>query len=64
LPRVHGSPIFVGPVELAVWRDCAPCSVMDDTIGRGAQHALRSRGGVSAQVVSGGSIRLGDAVHF
>ncbi len=35
LPREHGTRIRVGEVELAVWRDCAPCEQMETAVGRG-----------------------------
>jgi MOSC domain-containing protein YiiM len=62
LPRDHGSLIRIGEVVLSVWRDCAPCELMDRVYGEGARQALRGRAGVSAQVVTGGSIRIGDPV--
>lgn len=62
LPRNHGSIIRIGEVVLSVWRDCAPCELMDEVYGEGARQALKERAGVSAQVVEGGSIRIGDRV--
>ncbi len=62
LPRAHGTPFSIGDVEFEVWRDCAPCELMDQTFGDGAKHALRNRCGIAATVVAGGVIRLGDAL--
>lgn len=62
LPRTHGVRIAVGETELEVWRDCAPCEVMDEIFGDGAKESLRKRAGISAQVVKGGTIRVGDPV--
>lgn len=62
LPRDHGTIIRIGDVVLSVWRDCAPCELMDEVYGEGARQALKERAGVSAQVVEGGSIRIGDRV--
>jgi MOSC domain-containing protein YiiM len=62
LPRHHGALIRIGDVVLSVWRDCAPCELMDEVYGEGARQALKERAGVSAQVVEGGSIRIGDRV--
>lgn len=63
LPRTHGTSIRLGEVELAVWRDCAPCEQMETAVGTGARAALRDRAGVSATVVTGGTIRVGDPVR-
>ena len=63
LPRAHGTRIEIGEAVLEVWRDCAPCEVMETTVGPGARVALRDRAGVSATVVDGGVIRIGDPVR-
>ena len=60
LPRTHGTPFRIGAVEFEVWRDCAPCELMDEVFGVGAKDALRDRCGISATVITGGAIRLGD----
>ncbi|MFT7503327.1 MAG: MOSC domain-containing protein YiiM [Gammaproteobacteria bacterium] len=62
LPRTHGTRFTIGEVELAVWRDCAPCNLMDEIFGDGAQVALRQRAGITASVVRGGIVRLGDSL--
>ncbi len=64
LPRTHGTRITVGEVELTVWRDCAPCEVMETAVGEGAREALRNRAGVSATVSRGGTIKVGDPVSI
>jgi MOSC domain-containing protein YiiM len=63
LPRSHGVRIEIGEAVLEVWRDCAPCEVMESAVGPGARAALRDRAGVSATVVAGGVIRIGDPVR-
>ena len=60
LPRAHGTPFRIGAVEFEVWRDCAPCELMDEIFGSGAKDALRDRCGISATVINGGTIRLDD----
>ena len=62
IPRKHGTRIQIGEVTLAVWRDCAPCELMEQTVGPGARAALKDRAGVSATVVKGGVIAVGDPV--
>ncbi len=64
LPRAHGTRFTIGETELAVWRDCAPCELMDELFGAGARRALRERAGISATVIRGGSVRVGDPVVF
>lgn len=63
VPRAHGTRIEIGAVALEVWRDCTPCDVMEASVGPGARAALRDRAGVSATVVEGGVIRVGDPVR-
>jgi MOSC domain-containing protein YiiM len=62
VPRTPGDRLRVGEVLLEVVRVAAPCKLLDDTIGRGAQEALRHRGGSVFRVLEGGTIRVGDAV--
>jgi MOSC domain-containing protein YiiM len=62
VPREPGARISVGPVLLEVVRVAAPCKLLDDTLGRGAQEALRRRGGSVFRVLQGGTIRVGDEV--
>ena len=60
LPRTTGTIIRMGDATLEVWRDCAPCSRVYQTVGPGAREALAGRAGISARVVKGGMIRVGD----
>jgi MOSC domain-containing protein YiiM len=64
LPRTHGTRFTIGETELEVWRDCAPCNLMDDFFGDGAREALQRRCGISATVITGGTIRVGDSVQI
>ena len=62
VPQAPGSIVRVGQVVLEVVRVAAPCKLLDDTIGAGAQAALRRRGGSVCRVLSGGVLRVGDPV--
>jgi MOSC domain-containing protein YiiM len=62
VPRDPGSRIRIGDVLLEVVRVAAPCKLLDDTIGVGAQEALRRRGGSVCRVLESGVVRLGDEV--
>jgi MOSC domain-containing protein YiiM len=64
VPRDPGARIRIGDVLLEVVRVAAPCKLLDDTIGAGAQEALRRRGGSVCRVLESGTIQLGDPVDL
>lgn len=62
VPREPGVRVRIGPVLLEVVRVAAPCKLLDDTIGAGAQEALRRRAGTIFRALEGGTIQVGDPV--
>lgn len=63
VPTAPGTRLSVGVVQLEVVRMAAPCSLLDDWIGRGARSALHARGGTICRILEGGTIRIGDQLH-
>ena len=62
LNHLVGRTFQVGEVRLRGIRFCEPCSHLQRLTPAGTFNALVHRGGLRADIVSGGMIRVGDAI--
>jgi len=58
-----GQEFQIGEVRIRGIRLCEPCSHLQTLAGRPVIKGLRHRGGLRAQILSRGTIRVGDAVR-
>jgi MOSC domain-containing protein YiiM len=63
LNHLVGREFLVGAVRLRGYDLSEPCSYLEELTGKPARKALLHRGGLRAEIVEGGQIRVGDTVR-
>lgn len=63
LAALKGRRFRIGAAVLETSGDCAPCSRMEEVFGPGGYNAVRGRGGITARIIQGGAISIGDRVE-
>ncbi|WP_170414798.1 MOSC domain-containing protein [Ruegeria atlantica] len=63
LAALKGREVQVGEAVLRFTVICAPCSRMEEALGKGGYSAVRGHGGWCAEVITPGRVRLGDPVQ-
>ena len=62
LLALKGRRFRIGAAVLEASGECHPCSRMEEVLGTGGYNAVRGLGGITARVIVGGPIEVGDAV--
>jgi MOSC domain-containing protein YiiM len=62
LHHLIGRSFVVGDVVLRGIKSCPPCAYLEELTRPGVRAALQNRGGLRAEIVSGGLLRIGDEI--
>ncbi len=62
LLSLKGHAFRIGGARFEMTGDCAPCSAMEAALGPGGYNAMRGMGGITAIVIEGGRVAVGDAL--
>jgi len=60
LAGLRGKKFQIGDVILEGTGICAPCSRMEEAFGKGGYSAVRGHGGITASVITPGTLSIGD----